>query len=97
MLVKALRGRRSRIGETMTMSSWIDSRCCHGEAGTVVSIGLVGMEIILELRRWVSVFVRWEAVRMSRLGMDEKEGVRGVVGVVGSLVDIPFDGTDLAF
>lgn len=44
---------------------------------------------MLELRRWVLVFVRWEAVRMIRLGMDEKEGVWGVVGVVGSLVDIP--------
>lgn len=89
MLLKALTGTRSRIGEAMMMSSWMGSRCCHGEAGTVVSIGLVGMEMMLELRRWVLVFVRWEAVRMIRLGMDEKEGVWGVVGVVGSLVDIP--------
>ena len=71
----------------MTMSSWVDSRRCQGEGGTVVSIGLV--ERMLELRRWVLVFVRWDAVRIRRLGMDGKEGVRGVVGVVGSLADIP--------
>jgi hypothetical protein len=91
MRVKVLRGTRSRIGEVMMVSmsgdDWRESRRDQGEGGTVLSIGLLGMEMMLELRRWVVVFVRWEAVRIRRLG---KEGVRGVVGVVGELVvDIP--------
>jgi len=71
--------------DAMMVSSGIDSRRCQGDEGTVVSIGLVGMEMMLELRRWVLVFVRWDAVRIRRLGMDGNEGVRGVVGVTGVL------------
>lgn len=38
---------------------------------------------MLELRRRVVVFVRWEAARIRRFGKE------GVTGVVESLVDIP--------
>lgn len=82
------------------VSSRTDSRGCQGGDGTAVSIGLVGMEIMLELRRRVLVFVRWDAVRIRMLGMDGNEGVRGVVGVmgvVGSLVDITLNEDMICF